>query len=150
MFAETLAGIALVKSAVDGIKSAIGTAKDISEFADDIDKLFTGAQQIQRKRIKEQNDPFSVGSVARETIDDKLAQEQVYKVSQLVDFRFGNGTWQGIINEQAIRLQDQKEAEKQHRLAREKQQEEMMIAGAFDLGLIAALGVFAFLCLKFS
>ena len=27
MFAETLAGIALVKSAVDGIKSAIGTAK---------------------------------------------------------------------------------------------------------------------------
>ena len=46
MFAETLAGIALVKSAVDGIKSAIGTAKDISEFADDIDKLFTGAQQL--------------------------------------------------------------------------------------------------------
>ena len=49
MFAETLAGIALVKSAVDGIKSAISTAKDISEIADDIDKLFTGEQQIQRK-----------------------------------------------------------------------------------------------------
>ena len=49
MFAETLAGIALVKSAVDGIKSAIGTARDISEIADDIDKLFTGEQQIQRK-----------------------------------------------------------------------------------------------------
>ena len=80
-FAETLAGVALVKSAVDGIKSAIGTAKDISEFADDIDKLFTGAQRIQRKRIKEQNDPFSVGSVARETIDAKLAQEQVYEVN---------------------------------------------------------------------
>ena len=28
MIAETLAGIALVKSAVDGIKGAIGTAKD--------------------------------------------------------------------------------------------------------------------------
>ena len=28
MFAETLAGIALVKSAVDGIKSAIGTARE--------------------------------------------------------------------------------------------------------------------------
>ena len=27
MFAETLAGIALVKSAVDGIKSAISTAR---------------------------------------------------------------------------------------------------------------------------
>ena len=32
MFAETLAGIALVKSAVDGIKSAISTAKDISRL----------------------------------------------------------------------------------------------------------------------
>ena len=50
MFAETLAGIALVKSAVDGIKSAIGTARDISEIADDIDKLFTGEQQIQKKK----------------------------------------------------------------------------------------------------
>ena len=31
MIAETLAGIALVKSAVDGIKSAIGTAKEAKE-----------------------------------------------------------------------------------------------------------------------
>ena len=41
MFAETLAGIALVKSAVDGIKSAIGTARDISEIADDNPSMVT-------------------------------------------------------------------------------------------------------------
>ena len=110
MFAETLAGIALVKSAVDGIKGAISTAKDVGEIADFIDQLFTGEQQIQRKRIKTQTDPFSVESVARETIDAKLAQEQMYEVSQLVDLRFGHGTWQGIINERARRLQEQKEA----------------------------------------
>ena len=40
MIAETLAGIALVKSAVDGIKSAIGTAQDISQIASHIDNLF--------------------------------------------------------------------------------------------------------------
>ena len=134
MFAETLAGIAFVKSAVDGIKLAIGTAKDISEFAYDINKLFTGEQQIQRKRIKKQNYPFSVGSVARETIDAKLAQQQVCEVSQLVDYCFGHGTWQGSINEHARRLQDQKEAEKQRRLTKEKQREEIMIAGAVGLG----------------
>jgi hypothetical protein len=33
MIAETLAGIALVKSAVDGIKGAINTANDISDIA---------------------------------------------------------------------------------------------------------------------
>ena len=149
MFAETLAGIALVKSAVDGIKSAIGTAKDISEIADDIDKLFTGEQQIQRKRIKKQNDPFSVGSVAKETIDAKSAQEQMYEVSQLVDLRFGHGTWQSIINERAKRLREQQEAEKQQRLAKEKHQEEMMIGAAVILGLLIATGVFAFLYITY-
>ena len=52
MIAETLAGIALVKSAVDGIKSAIGTAKDVGEIAGHIDNLLTGETQIQHKRSK--------------------------------------------------------------------------------------------------
>jgi hypothetical protein len=69
MFAETLAGIALVKSAVDGIKGAIGTAKDVSEIADFLDQLFTGEQQIQKKKIKKQNDPFSVGRQAGSRAD---------------------------------------------------------------------------------
>ena len=149
MFAETLAGIALVKSAVDGIKSAIGTARDISEIADDIDKLFIGEQQIQRKKIKKQNDPFSVGSVARETIDAKLAKERMYEVSQLVDLRFGHGTWQSIINERAKRLREHQEQEKATRMRKEHQQEEMLIIVAVILGLIAALGIFAFLYLTY-
>ena len=104
MFAETLAGIALVKSAVDGIKSAIGTARDISEIADDIDKLFTGEQQIQKKKQKRSRNPFTVGSVARETIEAKLAAEHRQQIATLIDLRFGHGTWQLIINERANRL----------------------------------------------
>ena len=150
MFAETLAGIALVKSAVDGIKGAIGTAKDVSEIADFLDQLFTGEQQIQKKKIKKQNDPFSVGSVARETIDSKLAAEQMYEVQQLVNLRFGHGTWQSIINERAKRLREHQEAERQQRLAKEKQQEEFMIGAAVILGLLIATGVFAFLYIKYS
>ena len=150
MFAETLAGIALVKSAVDGIKSAIGTARDISEIADDIDKLFTGEQQIQRKKIKKQNDPFSVGSVARETIDAKLAKEKMYEVSQLVDLRFGHGTWQSIINERAKRLREQQEQQRLERLRKEKQTEDFMVAAAIGLGLLTALGIFAFLYLTYK
>jgi len=52
MIAETLAGIALVKSAVDGIKSAIGTANDIGDIAGHIDKLFEGEKQVQQQRSK--------------------------------------------------------------------------------------------------
>ena len=92
MIAETLAGIALVKSAVDGIKSAIGTANDIGEIASHIDRLFEGEQQIQKQKIQKSNSTFSVGNVARETIDAKLAQEQMYEMSLLIDYRFGHGT----------------------------------------------------------
>ena len=52
MIAETLAGIALVKSAVDGIKGAITTANDISDIAGHIDNLFAGEKQIQQERAK--------------------------------------------------------------------------------------------------
>lgn len=150
MFAETLAGIALVKSAVDGIKSAIGTARDISEIADDIDKLFTGEQQIQKKKQKRSNDPFSVGSVARETIDAKLATEHRQEIATLVDLRFGQGTWQSIINERAKRLQEHKEQERLERLRKDKQTEDIMVAAAIVLGLLTALGIFSFLYLKFG
>ena len=149
MFAETLGGIALVKSAVDGIKGAIGTAKDVGEIADFLDQLFVGQQQIQKKKIKKQNDPFSVDSVARETIDAKLAAEQMYEVQQLVNLRFGHGTWQSIINERAKRLREHQEQEKQQRLAREKQQEALMIGVSVVLELLIATGVFAFLYIKY-
>jgi len=124
MIAETLAGIALVKSAVDGIKSAIGTANDIGEIASHIDRLFEGEQQIQKQKIQKSNSTFSVGNVARETIDAKLAQEQMYEMSLLIDYRFGHGTWAGIIAERARRIQEQKELEKQQRILRQKKKAE--------------------------
>ena len=107
---EALAGIALVKSAVDGIKSAISTAKDVSDIAHQIDNLFEGEKQIQRNKRKA-NDPFSIHSVAEETINAKLAREHMDEMRQLVDMRFGHGTWQGIITERARRIQEAKEAE---------------------------------------
>ena len=123
VIAETLAGIALVKSAVDGIKSAIGTARDVSEIAHQIDNLFEGEKQIQRDKRKA-NDPFSVKSVAEETINAKLAHEHMDEMRQLIDMRFGHGTWQGIIAERARRIQEQKEAiARQKKEARERKEQ---------------------------
>ena len=84
MFAEAMTGIALVKTAVDSIKSAITTANDISSIAGDIDKLLSGEQQIQKKKASKQRDPFSISSVAQETIDAKLAREKIDEIRQLV------------------------------------------------------------------
>ena len=47
--AEILAGIALVKSSVDFIKSNIDTCKDIGEIGGAIDGLLRGQQEVNKK-----------------------------------------------------------------------------------------------------
>jgi hypothetical protein len=130
MIAETLAGIALFKSAVSGIKSAIGTANDIGEIAGYIDKLFEGEKQVQQERGKKSGitlgDQFGVKSVATEMINAKIAQEQMQEIASMVDMRFGPGTWRGIVDERAKRIQEAKEAEAARRKAERLRQQEMI------------------------
>ena len=87
-----LAGFALFKSAVDGIKSVIGTANDVSEIAGHIDNLFEGEKQVQQKRNKKSGvgvgDQFGIKSVAQEIIDAKLAKEQMQEIDKRFIQRF--------------------------------------------------------------
>ena len=145
VIAETLAGIALVKASVDGIKSAINTCNDIGDIASFIDGLFEGEKQIQQKRNRASQDPFSINSVAEETINAKLAQENMAEIKNLVNMRFGHGTWEGIISERARRIQEAKEMKKQEMLARRRkahQTAEMMKIVGFVL-----TGIIIFICL---
>jgi len=127
--AETLAGIALVNSAVKGIKSAINTAKDISEIADDIDDLFKGTKQVKEqahpiagkwdkflgKTLGDSADKLSIGAIAKETIEEKLAEEQLIKVKRMINTRFGAGTWDTIVEERKRRIAQHKKAMRQKR-----------------------------------
>ena len=150
MIAETLAGIALVKSAVDGIKSAIGTAKDVGEIAGHIDNLLTGEKQVQQQRSKKSGnsigDQFGIKSVAQEVIDARLAQEQVNEMRTLVDMRFGPGTWQSIVDERARRIQEAKEAERKARIEAQRAHDEMMegLKNSMLVGLVVAIGMALF------
>ena len=128
--AETLAGLALINSTVKGIKSAIGTAKDISSIADDIDNLFKGKEEVKKqshpiaskwdsflgKTLGSTADRLSIGAIAKETIEEKLAEEQVAKVRLMVNRRFGLGTWEDILLERDSRLEKhKKQLDKQRR-----------------------------------
>jgi len=131
MIAETMAGIALVKSAVEGIKSAINTAKDIGEIASHVDNLLEGEKQVQQKRAKSSGvggigDQLGLKSVAQEVIDARLAQEKINEMRTMIDMRFGPGTWQSIVDERAKRIQQIKEAEKQAKKEALLKQEELI------------------------
>jgi len=148
--AEVLTGLALVKQATDFIKSNLDTAKDIGSLAGQIDDLLRGEGEAQKARSKKSGqsltDQFGVENVAREVIDAKLAQEKVREIATLIDLRFGHGTWRGILDERARRIQAQKERAKQEALEKAAQRKEIfdglsmlfyLIMGVLVVGLIA-------------
>ncbi len=133
-----LAGIALVQKSVDFIKSNIQTANDIKDIAGAIDGLFQGEKQIQKDRFGDKSIIGQTKDAATSVIDAKLAQESMDEMRQLVDARFGFGTWQEIINERAKRIQEEKEAEKEKvRVARQKRQE--TIDNFQTVGIVSAI-----------
>ena len=148
-----LAGISLFKAAVDGLKSAIGTANDVSDIAHYIDNLFEGEKQVQQKRNQKSGqsvgDQFGIKSVAQEIIDAKLAQEQMQEIATMVDMRFGHGTWRSIVDERAKRIREAKEAamaakREQMRKARELEENIKLGIGIFTL-VIIVVGLFLFM-----
>jgi len=148
-----LAGFALFKSAVDGIKSAIGTANDVSEIAGYIDNLFDGEKQVQQERNRKSGigmgDQLGVKSVATEIINARLAQEQMQEIATMVDFRFGHGTWKSITEERARRIQAAKEAAmqaKRQKLREQRELEETIKNVVLTLTVVVvAFGFFVFL-----
>tara|TARA_R110000803_G_scaffold58935_5_gene117246 strand:+ start:13485 stop:13976 length:492 start_codon:yes stop_codon:yes gene_type:complete len=154
MIAETLAGISLFKAAVDGIKSAIGTANDVSDIASYIDGLFEGEKQVQQLRSKKSGvggvgDQFGVKSVATEVINARIAKEQMQEIATMVDMRFGHGTWRSITEERAKRIREAKEAAAEARRQKIQKAQELeetikMCLGVFAL-VVTILGLVVFL-----
>ena len=140
--AEILAGIALVKSSVDFIKSNIDTCKDIGEIGGAIDGLLRGQQEVNKKQgkrglgVKEQ---FDTTHIARETIDAKIAAEQLQEVANMVNLRFGPNTWKEILEERARRIAEQKEYEKQQRIAKIKADKELWADVKMVFAVIGAI-----------
>ena len=153
MIAETLAGIALVKQSVDFIKSNINTAKDIGEIAGAVEGLFRGQDEIEKARNKKAGvsvgDQLGIKTVAQEVIDAKLAQEAMQEMRNMIDMRFGPGTFKSILDLRAKKIREQKEAEAEARKIKRQKQQEM--ENTIKNGLIVfavlgcAVGLFVFM-----
>tara|TARA_R100001591_G_scaffold54779_1_gene64708 strand:+ start:327 stop:803 length:477 start_codon:yes stop_codon:yes gene_type:complete len=148
MFAEAMAGIALVKTSVEFIKSNIDTAKDIGDIAGAIDGLFRGNDEVQKSRNKKSGmgvgDQFGIKTVAQEVIDARIAAEQMQEMKTMINMRFGPDTWQSIVDERARRIQEAKEAEKKARIEARRQAAEQMENIKMALTILAVVGVMAF------
>jgi len=153
MIAETLAGIALVKQSVDFIKSQINTAKDIGELAGAVDGLFRGQDEIEKARNKKAGvsvgDQLGIKAVAQEVIDAKLATEAMQEMRNMIDMRFGPGTFKSILDLRSQKIKEQKEAEAEaRRIQRRKQretEEAIKNAAIVCAVIVVAIGLLVFL-----
>ncbi len=118
-----LTGIALVTKSVEFIKSNIQTAQDIGQFVGAIDDAFKGEKDCIKSR--EGKDQFATENVAQEIIDAKLAREHLNEMKNLINLRFGPGTWDEILGERKRRIDARKQAIKEERAKRQKQAEEI-------------------------
>nr|BAR16207.1 hypothetical protein [uncultured Mediterranean phage uvMED] len=147
-----LTGIALVKKSVDFIKSNISTAQDIGDIIGHVDKALSGQQQVIKDRDSKNLDHFATENIAKEIIDAKLAQEQLYEMKMLIDHRFGHGTWSYILEERKKRLDARKKAiqeEKAKKLKKRQEIEEYVKYGFITLAVILFLSVAIGITFKF-
>ena len=123
--AAVLSGIKLVRQSVDFVKQQIQTCNDISELVGHIDKAMMGEQQVIKARDSKNVDHFAIENVAQEVIDARLAREQLNEMKNLINLRFGPGTWEFILQERKKRIDAKKQAIKEAKAAKLKKQKEM-------------------------
>ena len=142
---DIVTGINLVKQSVEFIKSTINTAKDVNDIVGAIDDLLDGEQQINAQRNKQAGmgikDQLGIKNVATEVINAKLAAEERYNMSVLIDQRFGHGTFKSIVDLRAKRIQEAKEKAKQMAKERQQKKEEMMEMVAIGIGILLVVGL---------
>ena len=147
-----LTGIALVKKSVDFVKQQIQTCNDIGDIIEHIDKAMAGEQQTIKARDKANVDVFAVENVAKEVVEAKLAQEALYDLSQLIDHRFGYGTWRFILAERKKRIDAKKQAIKEAKAKKLKQQQQIadyIKYGMITMFIIAFIAVAIGITVKF-
>jgi len=155
--AEVMAGISLVKASVEFIKSNIDTAKDIGEIAGAVDDLFRGQDEVEKKRSKKAGigvgDQLGIKHIAQEVIDARLAQEAMQEMRNMIDMRFGPGTWQTILDERQKRIREEKERiatlKKEEQLKRQETKEAIKVAltitaaVAIGIAIIVLMAIYA-------
>ena len=145
---EVAAGAAMIRASVSFIKENVNTCKDIGELASSIDNLFIGKSKIDKNNTKSVSGTFSIGDIARETVDAKLAEEALYEVSQLINQRFGSQTWAQILETRQKRIKEYKEAQIKEAKAKAAQRAEMindlkLLVWIVSGAVVAAIGVIA-------
>lgn len=156
MVAEILAGISLCNSAYKTIKESIANCREVGHLAGSIDQLIEGKQQLDNA-VKPTNiiaskwgrmmgakgidneGSLSIGSIAQEKINQRIAAEELDKVRSMINRRFGFGTWDEIIMERDERMEKAKTKAQKLKEAKRKKMDNIFEVAKNTLVLIGVV-----------
>ena len=109
----TLTGIALARQGFELLKNVKEGVSDAQQIGQALTNIFEGHRQFNEKRYSK--NPIKFGDVASEEIEYRQMLEDLDELRQLIDRRFGFGTFTKIKQEYQERVREQKEQEKLER-----------------------------------
>lgn len=143
--AAVTGGFAAVKAAVEGVRTVINTTDDVSQIASHLNKVFTTHSEA-KKRVKaaqskkglknnkwakflklrlgdNNDDETALANVAAAKLAEKQHEEDIKRLSIEINRRFGAGTWDEILEEQARLVEEKKERIKQQKKRKQEEAE---------------------------
>ena len=130
MIAESMAAFALVKGTIDAVKAAVDTAQDVQGISSGLDALFhhrdAAARELKKKAKtakpksklhkffskktgEDEEDELSVGAVAAMVLEQMKIDRDILNLGIRIDNKFGEGTWDEIIQTRDKLLEERKE-----------------------------------------
>jgi len=124
---EAMAGYALLRSAIAGVKGAIESGKDAKNIAKLVGSIFTAQDQIQKEKnhnvtVKDQ---FGMENIVSSEIDKAELESQLNEIRLLCNMKYGSDFWSNCLQIRNNALAEQKEKEKKARIRKAQEAKEL-------------------------
>jgi hypothetical protein len=167
-----LAELSLAIAAVKGVGELIDSAKSVAEVASSLDSALNLSDKAKKKesakpkgktetRINKQLEKFedntdgestNLGAIVQEVTDAKALKIELWRLGVKLDVKWGEGTWDKILEIRRKRLEKQERLEYEHQqriLATKRQRKEFWLEVGKGILLVLVLSGFIYWLLQY-
>ena len=166
-----LGELSLAISAIKGVGELINSAGSIADIAGKLDDALNLTEKARKnapakpigktqKNIQQKLDKYdntdgestNLGAIVQEYSDSKALQNELYLLGASLNRKFGEGTWDKILDIRKKRLEKQKRLEEEHKerlLEIQKERKRFWMEMLKVLGLLITLTAFAVWLLQY-
>ena len=142
---DPVTAIAAATAAFNGVKKLVHAGREIEDVVDQLGKWYGAAADLNRAEAQRKNPPiftklFSSGSVEEEAlqilIHKKKLAEQEQQLQDMLNIRFGYGTWKEMIE-----LRRKIKKEREETIYKQQEKRQAFLEVVFTIGLVLLLAL---------